>query len=248
MLVRVLLLAVVIAPLYAQDDDVSKYLEELRTTKAPHDVHAEQLEQLALLRQGLDHAIRPEEKAALYIRISSSERILGNTDAAIAAARIAHDLTPADSNVALQLAGLLLQNGQRAEIAALLGVDPSDGAALVRQAERLGSGPLAIYCAELAYGLLPNDAKAADTLGMIYLRGLDAQKAQILFSQAEALAPQAAAYHYHLGLALLQSGPRDNARSELQLALQSNPTETERTGIENALLRLKMPVPAPVKQ
>ena len=245
MLVRFLVLFMVSVSLYAQDvDDVSKYLQELRETKAPHDVQAEAREQLILLRQRLDETSNRQEKASLYMRISASEQVAGNPDAAIAAARNAHDLAPTDENAARSLAGLLLQNQQKAEVPALLGVDPSDGAALVREAARLGSGPLAMYCGELAYNLLPNDAKVADTLGMIYLRGLDAQKAQAVFREAELLAPQVATYHYHLGLAILQSGSRDSAESALKLALESNPSESERSGIENALARIKMPMPA----
>jgi Flp pilus assembly protein TadD len=241
MLTRLLLFAGLVAPLYAQDEDVTKYLEELRAPKPPRDVEADQRALLSALRQQLDTTTDRAQKATVYLRISGIEQELREPDAAIAAARNARDLEPADNRIALGLATVLTQNGQTAEVPALLGVDPTDGAALVAKALLLDSPPVATYLAELARQLLPGDPKVADTVGQIYMRSGDVSHAMDAFLQAEDLAPRVAAYHYHMGLAIVQSGRRDYAKSELQLALESNPTDSERANIENTLARIDAP-------
>lgn len=244
MLLRLLVLAAMAAPLFAQDDDVSKYIDELRVTKTPHDVHAEAEEQLLLLRQRVDETTDPAQKADLYLRISESQQVLRNTEGAIAAARTAHELVPADQKTSLALAEVLLASGHTAEVATLLDVDPSDGSALLQKANTLGFSEVAKYFAQRAHDLLPGDPTAADTLGTIYMRSGNSHKAQDAFRDALALAPQVATYHYHLGLAIMQSGVPDEALAELQLALAFNPTDVERSNIENAIARLNMPIPA----
>jgi tetratricopeptide (TPR) repeat protein len=241
MLARVLLFAAILSPLYAQDEDVTKYIEELRAPRPPRDAQAEQREILAALRQRLDSTTDPAQKAALELRISDSEQFLGHSDAAIAAARNARDLEPADDRVALGLAQVLIENGQTAELPALLGVDPSDGAALIRKATTVSSIAVAIFCAKLAHELLPGDPQAADTLGSMYLRNGAGDKALTAFRQASDLAPQVATYHSHLASAYLQRGLKDQALAEYQLALQSNPSDTERSLIVDALARLDAP-------
>ncbi len=231
----------VLAPLYAQDEEVTKYIEELRAPKPPRDEEADQRFLLSALRQQVDITTNAAQKASLYVRIGGIEQSLGERDAALVAARNAHDLQPADERIALGLATVLVQNGHTAEIPSLLGIDPSDGESLRTKALLVGSNPVAAYLAELAHQLLPGDPKAADALGQIYMRSGRATEAVAAYRQAQALAPQIATYHYHLGQATLQTGQRDLAQSELLLALESNPTEAERANIENTLARLDAP-------
>lgn len=243
MFARLLLLAAVFAPLYAQDDEVTRFLEELRAPKTPRDVQAEQRELLASTALQLDRATDPAQKAALYLQISDVEQSLGESEAAIAAARNAHDLQPGDEKVSLGLAQVLLDNRQTAEIPALLGVDPADGAALIRKASALSSTALAAFCAELAHDLLPDDPKVADTLGSIYTREGASDKAVAAFRQAVDREPHVATYRYHLAVAAYAKyGNRDQARAEFLLALQSNPSETERANIEITLARMDAPL------
>jgi tetratricopeptide (TPR) repeat protein len=241
MVLRLLLLAAVAAPLFAQDDDVSKYIDQLRVTKTPHDVHAEAEEQLILLRQRVDETTDPALKADLYLRISENQQVLRNTDGAIAAARTAHELVPGDQKTSQALAEVLMASGHTAELATLLDVNPADGAALLQKAKTLGESEVAKYFAQRAHDLLPGDPTAADTLGMIYMRLGNAQRAQDAFRDALAVAPQVATYHYHLGQAIMQAGAPDDALAELQLALAFNPTDVERSNIENAIGRLNLP-------
>jgi tetratricopeptide (TPR) repeat protein len=237
MFARLLLFAAVIAPVFAQDQDVIKYLEELRAPKPPRDVQAEQRQLLATLRQRLDESTDPAQKADLYLRISTVEQFLGQADAAIAAARNAHDLEPQDDRMTFGLAGVLVRNGETAEVPSLLGVDPSDGAALLRKARAAGDDSVAAFCAELAHRLLPDDPQVADTLGEIYIREAAWNQAGAAFADAVAQAPQVATYHYHLAFALRGSGHTDQAKAELLLALACNPADQERDAIRATLAR-----------
>jgi tetratricopeptide (TPR) repeat protein len=241
MLVRVLLFVAMAAPLCAQDEEVTKYLEELRAPRPPRDVQAEQRQILATLRQRLDEIADPAQKAAIDLRISESEQFLGNSDAAIAAARNAHDLAPADERITVGLAEVLLKNGHTAEVPALVGVDPSDSAALLRKAHAVSSPAVAVFLGEMAYKLVPDDAGVADSVGSLYMRSGDTTLARATLLQAVALAPQVSTYHYHLALASLQGGQRDRAQAELQQALDSNPTEAERANIQSTLAGLDAP-------
>jgi len=241
MFARLLFFAAVVALVFAQDRDVTKYLEELRAPKPPRDVQAEQRQLLATLTQRLDESADPAQKARLYLRIGAVEQSLGQSDAAIAAARNAHELAPADERIAIGLAGVLVKNEQTAEVPSLLGVDPSDGAALLRKARAVGDSSVAAYCAELAHRLLPGDPQVADSLGEIYIREAAWSQAGAALAEAVALAPQVATYHYHLALALRGSGHKDQAKAELLLALASNPSDQEREHIQTALARLDAP-------
>jgi tetratricopeptide (TPR) repeat protein len=241
MFARLLLFAAVIAPVFAQDEDVTRYLEELRAPKPPRDVQAEQRQLLATLRQRLDESPGPAQKANLYLRISAVEQSLGQSDAAIAAARNAHDLEPRDERIAIGLAGVLVRNEQTAGVPSLLGVDPSDGAALLRKALTVGDDSVAAFCAELAHRLLPDDPKVADTLGEIYIREAAWGQASAAFAEAVAQAPQVATYHYRLAIAYRGNGHMEQAKAELLLALACNPADRERENIQTALARLDAP-------
>jgi tetratricopeptide (TPR) repeat protein len=242
MFARLLFYAAVVAPVFAQDQDVTKYLEELRAPKPPRDVQAEQRQLLATLRQRLDESRDdPAQQANLYLRISAVEESLGQPDAAIAAARNAHDLEPADYGITVGLAGVLVRNGETAEVLSLLGVDPSDGAALLIEAHTVGVNSVAAFCAELAHRLLPDDPQVADTLGEIYIREAAWSQAGAAFADAVTQAPQVATYHYHLALAFKATGQRDQAKAELLLALTCNPTEKERDNVQIVLARLDSP-------
>jgi tetratricopeptide (TPR) repeat protein len=242
MFARLLFFAAVVAPVFAQDQDVTKYLEELRAPKPPRDVQAERRQLLATLTQQLDESPDPTQKANLYLRISRVEESLGQPDAAIAAARNAHDLEPADYGITCGLAGALVRNGETAEVLSLLGVDPSDGAALLIEAHTVGDNSVAAFCAELAHRLLPDDPKVADALGEIYIREAAWGQAGAAFAEAVAQAPEVATYHYHLALALRGSGHRDQAKAEILLALTCNPTDKERDAIRATLARWGAPL------
>ena len=59
-----------------------------------------------------------------------------------------------------------------------------------------------------------------DTLGWVQLRKGAYEDAIASFSRAVERNPNNPVYHYHLGLAYLQSGDKQRARAELQRALE----------------------------
>jgi Flp pilus assembly protein TadD len=243
MLVRLLLFAAVIAPLSAQDSEVTKYIAERRAKSIDRDVQAERRDLLAEFTKRLDEITNPTQKADLYLRISLIDQSLGDSEAAIAAARSARLLQPLEG-VALGLARVLIENRETDEAATLLGVDPTDGKALIRRAQELARGPnlvVARFCAELAHKLLPEDPDVTSDLGEMYMWEGDPGLASSIFLQEVARAPMVSGSHWNLALAYLQSGRKDDARTEMETALQLNPAPEERALIEQTLARLGNP-------
>lgn len=246
MLARLIVFAAVMAPLWAQDSEVTKYLDELRAKMPqPRDLKAERRALLASVTKELESSTDPAQKANLYLRISGIQQSLGDREAAIAAARGARELEPADENVLVDLAAALVAGKQFAEAATLLGVDPTDGPALLRRAQELADvqphRALARFCARLARDLSPGDGSVTDALGSIYMRTGSPDRAFLAFGQATAQAPQVSTYHLHYAVASLQIGRQDDARDELRAALECNPPGDERAKIEALLAKLPGP-------
>jgi len=241
MLARLLLLAALAAPLCAQDDDVDKYLEELRAGK-PAETKAQQQQLLAALTKNLEGITDPGQKASVFLRISEVYESLHDPDAAIAAARKARELAPEDARFATGLARVLLAHGETAEVAPLIGVDPTDGGALIRRAWELtrqpGNDLLAAFCAELAHKLRPDDLSVTEALGSIYLQGGMPASAIRAFGELVEKAPLVSTHHYQLGRALSMNGNPDFARLAFQDALALNPPAGERLAIQNLLANL----------
>jgi tetratricopeptide (TPR) repeat protein len=245
MLARWLVLVAASMPLCAQDADVTKYLQDIRARSVPRDPKVEVRQSLADVTKRLEETTDPVQRANLYRNISGMELSLGDPEAAIAAARSARDLQPGNAVAALGLARVLAYTGHTAEVAAMIGVDTGDSAALIRKAKELAQAgsdlPLAAFCADLAHKLLPEDAGVTDALGQIYMTEGFGGQAAIVFLQAIAQAPQVSTYHYHFALARLQTGLTADARSELQSALECHPADDERVAIQAALARLDPP-------
>ena len=82
----------------------------------------------------------------------------------------------------------------------------------------------------------PGNAAFNDTLGWVYLKKGDFRSAIHVFEGARDRSPNAVDFRIHLGQALLASGDRNHARSELETALRLPVTPQERSAIE-VLLR-----------
>ena len=81
----------------------------------------------------------------------------------------------------------------------------------------------------------PGNSAFSDTLGWVYLKKKDFQSAIHVFEGARDRSPQAVDFRIHLGQALLASGDRNQARSELETALRLPATPQERRAIEDLL-------------
>jgi Flp pilus assembly protein TadD len=257
MLTRVLLFAALAAPVFAQDTqaarnaEVTKYLEELRARyKEPAFDEAEAKKQLANYTERLATATDPTRKAHLYVQIATVQRSLHDLNAAVTAARSAHELAPEDSTVTTDLVYLLAENKDYAEASVILGADATNGEALAERAQQLvddRENDLAVACLQLAQKALPDDAGVDDRLGVVYLRANKTDQAIAALNRAESKAPKDALIHLHLAFAFAQKKYSEYARTELDTAIECHPSDEVREGIDQLRALLEQPKLGPPK-
>lgn len=96
----------------------------------------------------------------------------------------------------------------------------------------------ALALAEKARRKAPDNAGVADTLGWVYTRkGLNDSAVQI-FSSLIKQHPDAPAFRYHLGVALLQQGKRAEAKAQLELGLAEKPPKDLAEKIEDLVAKI----------
>lgn len=197
-------------------------------------------EALALLQNEVaQHPARPDILLA-FVHVAEKLR---QYDAALGALRSGKELRPEDVNVSLEVARLLELSGREPEAIPTyreaLGIDPLDGAALLRRASQLsesgGDLDVAVACAERARKLLPENLEVSASLAWIYLKKNMSSLAIPLFEDLVTKAPSIATHHYRLAMALYQSGNTARGMSELRTALECHPTESERKSIEDLI-------------
>jgi tetratricopeptide (TPR) repeat protein len=142
----------------------------------------------------------------------------------------AANANPASALPLLDLAQIHLKAGnESATIGAyrqVLARDPNNPLAFNNLAYFLGKNPArideALEFAERAYRAAPRSPAVADTLGwLLYQKGGALDRAETLLSQAAAGVPNDREVHYHLGMVLAKQGKKEEARRELEQALQS---------------------------
>jgi tetratricopeptide (TPR) repeat protein len=242
MLARFLLFAAALAPLSAQDVEVTKYLDEIRAqSRIPAvDPALQRQEMVAGLRKSLEVSASLQRSVNLYLQIGMFE---DDPQASLAAYRKARALAPGNVQVAISLAAALSKQEQDAEAdeiyRSVLGVDPHDAVALMHRAREILDQPgdldLGVALAQRALGLSPGDPEIRDTLGLTHLRKGLAGNAILVYNQLVADWPGVSTYHYHLALALSQRGTPEAAIPELEAALKCHPPDEERTLIEKLL-------------
>jgi tetratricopeptide (TPR) repeat protein len=132
---------------------------------------------------------------------------------------------------ALTMIGILLEaQGKRAEAMKayerVLGVDSRAALAAnnlaYMHAETGQNLDVALNLAQTAKAALPDDPTVSDTLGWVYYkRGLAGQAIPHL-RESTTRDPDNPVYHFHLGLAYIQSGDPDRGRASLEQALRLN--------------------------
>jgi Flp pilus assembly protein TadD len=144
--------------------------------------------------------------------------------------------------------GMLLQmqkknSEARAKYEHALELDPRAAVAAnnlaMMHAENGGNLEVALRLAQTAKAGLPNRAEVSDTLGWIYYKkGLGSMAVAALRDSVQK-DPKAPLYHYHLGLAYLQSGKNTDARQALQQALKLDPSFDGAEDAKRALANIK---------
>jgi tetratricopeptide (TPR) repeat protein len=82
-----------------------------------------------------------------------------------------------------------------------------------------GNIDVALSYAQIAREELPNDPYVADTIGWIYYQKNVFKRATSLLQEASDKLASHPMIQYHLGMALLKSGDKANARKKLEAAL-----------------------------
>jgi Flp pilus assembly protein TadD len=105
-------------------------------------------------------------------------------------------------------------------------------------AENGGNLDEALRLAQQAVQRLPDQPNFADTLGYVYLKkNLNDSAIQVFRGLAKKY-PNDSSFHYHFGLALMQTGDKARARLELATALSGNPPADLRRKIETAIAKI----------
>src|SRR5207248_871255 len=95
----------------------------------------------------------------------------------------------------------------------------------------------ALSLAQKALQKWPQQPNLVDTLGWIYFKKNLNDSALQVFRGLALKYPDNANFHYHFGMALLQKGDKETARTELKSGLSKKPSAETRQNIETALAR-----------
>ncbi len=94
---------------------------------------------------------------------------------------------------------------------------------------------VALQLAQTATAVVPDNPEIMDTLGWVDYKRQQAHLAIPFFERCVKQAPTNPSYHYHLGVAYLQSGDTERGRASLQRALAVGPNEAVAVDIRRAL-------------
>jgi putative PEP-CTERM system TPR-repeat lipoprotein len=192
-------------------------------------------------------AYKTSPSSLLAVRASGAMAAAGNSAQAIALLAGWTASHPDDAAAISALSGLYLAanrlNDADTALHAVLAMRPRDIAALNNLAwlkQKQGDAAQARGLAERAYFETPIP-EVADTLGWILVQQGEIKSALIVLAQAVSNANPAsrASAEYHYAVALNQAGRRDEARAQLQLAVDSKASFADRSAAEQLLTTLK---------
>ena len=75
----------------------------------------------------------------------------------------------------------------------------------------------------------------SDTVGWIYFKKKNTDTAISVLTNVVQKDPREPVYHYHLAAALLEKGDRDEARRQLQSALENRPRKADEAKIRDLM-------------
>lgn len=198
-------------------------------------------EALRLLRQAQELA---PDSSRVYSMTSALLVRMGKKDQAIEEYRLLVKKNPADVRGQMALGTLLDQSGDLAGAKAayerVLALEPKFAAAANNLAWLIANEPEpdlgeALRLALLAKEAFPEDPYIADTLGWIHYKRGSHKLALTQFILATEKEPEMPTLRYHLALALVADGQKEQARVELIRALASREKFAERPEAEKLL-------------
>ncbi len=181
----------------------------------------------------------------VYMRIGETYRRKGDLANSINALQEGRKFLPDNPLILSTLAVVLDAAGRYNEAKqvylATIKLDPNNAVSLNNLAflmvETNGDLDQALTMAQRAKQLLPNLPEVSDTLGSIYLRKNLSVDAVDIFKDLVTKVPTSSTYHFHLGKAYFQQGDKLRAASQLQLALKYSPAPSEKSQIQDLLLK-----------
>jgi tetratricopeptide (TPR) repeat protein len=182
----------------------------------------------------------------IYRLIGAAWEGKGNRDKAIESFSRAKRVAPTDAGAIAGLADLFRMAGRRSDAIAnyreLLKLQPGNVTAMNNLAYMLAEDGISIDEAQgLAEGALqkaPNNIMFRDTVALVYLRKKQNDSALRQFNRIVRESPNDPLFHYHYGLALIESGQPQKAKLELEAALRNSPPMDIRQGLDDALSRV----------
>jgi Flp pilus assembly protein TadD/beta-lactamase regulating signal transducer with metallopeptidase domain len=222
--------------------DLPKALGNLYVRTEQYDLAISEFQSLLDTRANLS----PSERSQLVFELAEAHRRKGDLNEAVRLFRTAAAADPKDTKALLALA-LILDGTGRSDQAApvyeqILKLQPNQPVALNNLAYIVAQGGVdldrALALAQQAARESKDSPEIEDTLGWAYLKKNQPDDAIAAFRAALKSQPNNEAFHYHLGLALVQIGEREAAISELQSALANHPPSTDAEKIRDLLQKI----------
>jgi tetratricopeptide (TPR) repeat protein len=170
----------------------------------------------------------------------------GDIQSALASYNRAREMAPNDPKVIAMIAYMEVAAGKNKEaipnLQRQLSLDPENAETMNNLAFALaetGSDlDQALSLAEKAQRKLPNNPGVADTLGWVYTKkGLNDSAVQIFNSLIKKF-PDSPVLRYHLAVALLQQGKREEAKTQLTIGLSKNPPKEMADKIKDIVAKI----------
>lgn len=236
------------------DKAIQLLRDELR--KSPGSTAIESVLALTAMRAGdndvaieaLQQLIQASPKnAALYLSLGEVYVTKQDYVHAVPALEEAKRLAPQDGRPDTLLATVSRLDGRgsdmKAHLEQALRLQPENPVALNNMAfylaENLGNLEEALRLAQRAVQKSPNEPNFSDTLGWIYIKQNRNAAAQQIFRNLVAKEPDNPTFRYHLAVALLGTGDKQSALTQLQAALEHGPAKDEEPKIRELLAKLK---------
>lgn len=185
-------------------------------------------ERYAEAAEAYARALAAAPSARIVVRLFNARNALGDRRGALAPLERWVGANPGDDATRFLLATALVDAGRFAPAIVhheiLLAGDPGNALVLTGLAvayHEIGDRRALDY-AERAYGIAPQLVWIADTLGWILVREGKAERGAIVLREASARVPGEPRIHYRLAVALNELGRPDEARRELETALDAD--------------------------
>jgi tetratricopeptide (TPR) repeat protein len=222
----------------------------------PNDATAHALYgQLLIRHKDLDRA-KPEFERAIqldpkdtnaYLQLGSIYQLKGDSDAAISVFSKILAQQPNSAVVQLVIGNLYMDKrdykSAKSYYEQAIANDPNLGVAVGNLAYLYtvdgGNLDVALSYAQKAKQLLPEVPAITDTLGWVLYKRSNYDSALPLLQECVQKDPQHAAFRYHLGMALMQTGKKDPAKRELEAALKLKLASPDSEDARKALDQLR---------